>query len=151
MSHVNLYYHIVWRTKNSSRTINENHERELFAYIYGICKTKKCQLFRINSMPDHIHMCIGIHPTIAVSDFVKIIKQESSKWIDSRPDYFPMFTGWGNGYAGFTYSEKELPSVIAYIKNQKEHHKTKSFKEEYEEWLTEMGQNPEYDMLLKDE
>lgn len=150
MSHINLTYHIVWRTKHSQRTICEEHERNLYSYILGICKEKKCRLYRINSMPDHIHICVEIHPSISVSDFVRIIKQESSKWIKEHRDLFPMFDAWSNGYACFTFSTKDRPNVIEYIKSQKEHHQHKNFREEYEEWLKEMGVDDIADMFFKD-
>lgn len=119
MSHICLTYHIVWRTKNSRNTISESYERNLYAYIVGMAKEKQCYIYRINSMPDHLHMCVEIHPTIAVSQFVRIIKQETSKWIKEHPEWFPLFDGWGNGYAVFTYSFKERNRVIEYIRNQK--------------------------------
>lgn len=151
MPHISLTYHIVWRTKRSQPTITEAHERELYAYIFGICKQKNCHLYRLSSMPDHVHMCVEVHPTVALSEFVKVVKQESSKWLKEHNKEFPMFDGWANGYAAFSYSAKERPTVIEYIKNQKEHHKHKSFREEYEEWLQEMGLNPAQDMFLRDE
>lgn len=150
MAHIDLTYHIVWRTKCSMRAISEEHERDLYAYILGICKMKDCHLYRINSMPDHVHMCIAVHPKIALSDFVKIIKQESSKWMKEKHEWFPLFEGWGNGYAAFTYSAKERPTVIEYIKCQKEHHKRLSFSEEYNAWLLERDMDPETDLFLKD-
>ncbi len=79
MSHISLTYHIVWRTKFSHHTINVEHERDFYAYVYGFCKRKKCTLYRINSMPDHVHMCLELNPTIALSDFMKTLKQETSK------------------------------------------------------------------------
>lgn len=151
MSHISLTYHIIWRTKCSHRTISEAHERDLYNYIFGICKAKKCTLYRISSMPDHFHICIEIHPTIALSDFMKILKQESSNWIRQHREWFPNFDAWGNGYAAFTYSAKERENVVAYIKNQKEHHKTADFKEEYNNLLREFDLNPDEDMFLKDE
>ncbi|MCQ2210175.1 MAG: IS200/IS605 family transposase [Paludibacteraceae bacterium] len=150
MAHLNLTYHIVWRTKCSQRTISETYERELYAYILGLCIEKKCHLYRINSMPDHVHICVEIHPTIAVSEFVRIVKQETSKWMKEKREKFPMFDGWGNGYAGFTYSVKERPAVIKYIKEQKIHHKEKSFRKEFEEWQREMGEDPTKDLFFKD-
>ena len=150
MSHISLTYHIVWRTKCSRRTITESHERDLYAYILSIINNKHCHLHRINSMPDHIHMCLEIHPTISVSDIIRVIKQESSKWIKERRDWFPTFDGWGNGYAAFTYSYSERANVINYIKEQKEHHKRLSFKEEYENILQEFGLDPNEDLFLKD-
>ncbi len=150
MSHVKLTYHIVWRTKFSRSTISERYERELYKYILGICTEKKSHLYRINSMPDHVHMCVEIHPMIAVSEFVKILKQETSKWMKEHNEYFPIFEGWGNGYACFTYSVQERPKVIEYIRSQKEHHHRKSFREEYDEWLAEMGLDPRDDLFFKD-
>ena len=150
MAHLNLTYHIVWRTKYSEHTINEEHERKLYAYILGMCKAKQCHLYRINSMPDHIHMCVEVHPTIALSEFVRIIKQETSKWMKEHNEWYPMFRGWANGYAAFTYSLKERPTVIEYIKNQKTHHKTKPFRQEYDEWLQEMGMDPNDDLFFRD-
>mgnify|MGYP003290347784 CR=1 FL=1 len=150
MAHLNLTYHIVWRTKCSQRTINETYERELYAYILGMCNEKKCHLYRINSMPDHVHMCVEIHPTLAVSEFVRVIKQETSKWLKEKRHKFPMFEGWGNGYAGFTYAAADRPTVINYIKNQKEHHHKMTFREEYEDLLREFGLDPKEDKLLED-
>ena len=151
MSHISLTYHIVWRTKYSRPTIDELHERDLYLYINGICKAKKCKIFRLNSMPDHIHLGIEIPPCLALRDFMKILKQETSKWIKEHREWFPMFDSWGNGYAAFTYSVQERPMVIEYIKNQKEHHKHITFREEYDAWLTEMGIDPKEDLFFKDD
>ena len=150
MSHISLTYHIIWRTHRSERTIPEEHERDLYAYIMGICNAKKCHLYRINSMPDHLHLCLEVHPTLALSEFVQVVKQESSRWLKEHREWFPRFDGWGNGYAVFTYSVKERPVVIEYIKNQKVHHHKATFQEEYELLLREFGLDPEKDLFLKD-
>ena len=150
MSHISLTYHIIWRTKWSRKTINEMHEKDLYKYIYGICKEKKCKLHRINSMPDHIHLCVEISPTIALSDFMKAVKQASSLWIKEHSDWFPAFDFWGSGYAAFTYSKRDRPFVIEYIKNQKSHHHQKTFKDEYKELMTEFGQDLSKDTFLQD-
>ena len=102
-------------------------------------------------MPDHIHLCIEVHPSLALSDFMRILKQETSKWIKEHKHWFPLFDGWANGYAAFTYSVQERPTVVEYIKNQKEHHKHTSFREEYDAWLTGMGFNPKDDLFFKDD
>ena len=95
-------------------------------------------------------MCLTIHPSLAVSTFMQTLKQESSKWMSMAKDKFPAFERWGNGYAAFTYSINELNTVIDYIRNQKEHHKKVDLNEEFNQWLREMGINPEEDMFLKD-
>lgn len=148
MSYFSLTYHIVWRTKCSLPTINEEHERDLYAYIFGFCKEKKCKLYRINSMPEHIHMCVEIHPTISVSEFMKVLKKESSQWMKEHKEWFPLFEAWGNGYASFTYSAEDRPNIINYIRNQKEHHKKVDFRKEYEDMLIEFGFEPDKDVFF---
>ncbi len=150
MSHIALTYHIIWRTKHSAPTICEEHERDLYAFIYGICQQKSCHVYRLNSMPDHFHICVEVHPKISLSDFMQVVKQESSRWIKEHREWFPHFDGWGNGYAAFTYSVKERPMVINYIKSQKEHHHKATFREEYEALMREFGLDPEKDLFLKD-
>lgn len=145
-----MTYHIIWRTKRSERTIHEEHERDLYAYIHGICREKKCHLYRINSMPDHFHMCLEVHPTLSLSSFMQTVKQESSRWISSHKTWFPHFDGWGNGYAAFTYSVKERAQVIEYIKYQKVHHHKTTFREEYEELMKCFGLDPTKDYFLND-
>lgn len=101
-------------------------------------------------MPDHVHMCVEIHPTISLSNFMKIVKQESSAWLTEHREFFPLFDSWSNGYAAFTYSVKERGNVIQYIKRQKEHHKVAAFRDEYESLLMEFGLDPKSDRLLED-
>lgn len=74
-------------------TIVEENEKELYAYIHGICKNKNCHLYRINSMPNHVHLCVSIHPNISVSEFMKVLKGETSKWMKDNKDLFPDFVG----------------------------------------------------------
>ena len=150
MSHISLTYHIIWRTKRSQRTIAEEHEREFYAYIHGMCKNMKCTLYRVNSMPDHVHICVEVHPTMALSDFMKAIKQGTSNWMKAQRSWYPDFEGWGNGYAAFTYAVKDRTDVVAYIRNQKEHHKKCDFRVEYNRMLMEFGLNPENDRFLED-
>ena len=150
MSHICFTYHIVWRTKRSECTITEQYERQLYAYLYGICKRRKCHVYRINSMPDHVHICLEILPIFSVSQFVKILKQESSKWISSNRDKFPYFCGWANGFAAFSYSPKERPNLVEYIKNQKKHHRRTSFQDEVSELMREMGLEMSVDLFFKD-
>ena len=150
MSRISFTYHVIWRTKRSEMTINEEHETELYRYINGICKGKNSKLYRINSMPDHVHMCVAVSPTIAFSEFMQVVKQESSKWMKSHPEWFPKFDSWGEGYAAFSYSVKDRPTIIKYVMNQKAHHKKKTFRKEYEDFLREFGIDPTTDLFLRD-
>ena len=149
MSYTCLLYHIVFRTKSGKNTIPEQHEKELYAYMMGIINNKKSKLYRIGGTQNHIHLLIDIHPTNAVSDFMKELKEYSSKWLAQNPK-FPNFEGWAISFAGFTYNINDKQTIINYIKNQKEHHKTITFEEEYRKLLIENGIEIDERYFLKD-
>ena len=149
MSYTKLIYHIVFRTKHSIRALNEENERELYAYIYGIAKSYNAFVYRIGGMPDHIHILLDFPPTYALSDFMREMKKSTSKWI-KECGKFPYFTGWGEGFAAFSYSKDEIDTIINYIKNQKEHHRVVTFAEEYRNFLLENGLTPDERFFLKD-
>jgi putative transposase len=149
MSYTRLLYHIVFRTKNSKNTIPEAHEKELYAYLMGIINNKKSTLYRIGGTANHIHLLIDLHPTIALSDFMKELKEYSSKWM-AKNLHFPHFEGWAVSFAGFTYNLKEKETIINYIKNQKEHHKSVSFEEELRSFLIENGMEIDEHYFLKE-
>jgi len=150
MSHISIYYHIIWRTKRSEQSILEENERQLFAYIFGFCNQKKSVLYRINGMPDHVHMLVSINRTISIASFMKVLKTETSKWMKSS-GLFPDFTGWGNGYACFTYSFLEKQNVYNYILNQKTHHQSEAMFPEVRRLMLENGLDPEGDSFFKDD
>ena len=131
-----VFYQIVFSTKNREMSISEEYEQELYKYIWVIINNHKCKLYRINSMPDHIHIFSDLHPTICLSDYVKAIKVASSIWM-KETGYFKEFTGWQEGYGAFTYSNRERDMIIDYVKNQKEHHHTETFYDEYKRLLAE--------------
>ena len=92
----------------------------------------------MNGMEDHIHIFSDLHPTVSLGDYVKDIKIASNLWM-KESGKFPLFEGWQDGYGAFTYSIKEKDIIINYIKNQKEHHKSESFYDEYKRLLEEHG------------
>ncbi len=136
MSYRQIFYQIVFGTKYRKPTINNEFEKELYKYIYGIIKNKKCKLYRVNGMEDHIHIMSDLHPTICLSDYIKDIKVASSIWM-KESGKFPAFEGWQDKYGAFTYSVREKNMIINYIKNQKEHHKKESFYDEFKRLLIE--------------
>jgi len=93
-------------------------------------------------MPDHLHMFFGMRPNQALSDIIRIVKGDSSEWINSQHITGPVFR-WQEGYGAFRYEKKQIPVVASYIENQELHHETKTFIEEYIELLEEFG--VEYD------
>ena len=135
-------YHIVIRTKSSLKSINQDRANDLYAYFSGIFKNKKCHLYRINGIENHIHILTDISPTILPIDFVRDIKVASSLWMKNS-GLFPMFKGWAVGYGSFTCSYYDLDRLIEYIKNQREHHKKVTFEEEYRELLLQNGIIPD--------
>lgn len=129
-----IYIHIVFAVKGRNNLIKKEWEEELYKYITGIIQNKGQKMLAINGMPDHIHILIGMKPSCCLSDLVREIKKSSNAFIKEKR--FSKFKfEWQEGYGAFSYSHSALGNVIAYIDNQKKHHKTKSFKEEYKAFL----------------
>jgi REP element-mobilizing transposase RayT len=149
MSYTRLLFHVVFHTKHNNPTIPEAHEKELYAYIMGIVNNKKSKLYRIGGTENHIHLLVDIHPTIALSSFMKELKEYSSKWLLKNPN-FPDFESWAVSFAGFTCNFNDKQAIINYIKNQKEHHKIVSFEEEYRRFLADNGIDIDERYFLKD-
>ena len=149
MSYTQTYYHIVLRTHCSVPAIVEEHERELYSYILGFTKNKGGHLYRIGSMPDHVHLFVSLPATLAMSKFVQELKVSTSKWLKANP-HFPLFSGWTKEYAGFSKSLRDKATVVRYIARQKEHHHSVTFEEEYRKFLTENGVKIKEEYFLKD-
>ena len=131
-----IFYQIVFGTKNRKPTIAKANEEELYKYIWGIIRNKRCKLLRINGIEDHIHIMSDLHPSLCLSDYIKDIKTASNIWM-KQSGKFDIFEGWQDGYGAFTYSIREKDMIIDYIKNQKEHHKTETFSDEFKRLLIE--------------
>ena len=138
MAYTKLIYHIILRTHQGTAPIVEAYERDLYMYIYGFCKNHQCVLYRINGMPDHIHMLVSLHPTIAVASFVHDLKIATNNYMTAHREHFPSFTKWEQGYCALTYAESDKENVIQYIINQKQHHNQHSVRDElmslFKEW-----------------
>ncbi len=125
-----LYVQIVFAVKGRQNLISNKWKDELYKYITGIVANENQKLIAINGMPDHIHILIGIKPNKALSDLVRDIKANSSRFINEKRWINVKFE-WQSGFGAFTYSHSHLANVINYIQHQEEHHQTKTFKEEY--------------------
>lgn len=135
-TYTQILFQIVFSTKNRERTMKTEKRVELYKYIWGIMKNKKCHLYQIGGIEDHIHIVTHIHPTISLSALIKDIKVASSEYI-KRESLFQNFTGWQDGYAAFTYSLSEKDKLVNYVKNQVEHHKVITYHEELKQLLIE--------------
>jgi REP element-mobilizing transposase RayT len=114
--------------------IDDQWRDELHKYITGIVQAHGHKMLQINSMPDHLHCLFGMRPVQALSELMKQVKQDSSKWINAHRLTKGKFS-WQAGYGAFSYSKSQLPQVIQYIQNQQEHHKKRTFIEEYRAML----------------
>ena len=130
MAYTKLIYHIVFRPHNNAPVITEKYERDLYMYIYGFCRNRQYVLYRINGMPDHIHILIGLPATISIASFVHDLKIACGNYMRNNVDKYPRFESWERGYGAFTCSENEKEKVIHYIINQKVHHKKVSTHDE---------------------
>ena len=125
-----IYIQVVFAVQNRNALILPSWEEELFKYITGIVQNKEQKMLAINGTKNHIHFFIGMKPTCCLSDLVREIKKASSVFIKEKKFTKYKFQ-WQEGFGAFSYSHSQLGDVIRYIENQKEHHRRKSFKEEY--------------------
>ncbi len=137
-TYTQILYQIVFSTRSHENTLKSKELEKLYHYIFGILKNKKCFLYKIGGVENHIHIIMSVHPTVSLSGLMKDIKLASSDWI-KRERIFPYFNGWQDGYGAFTYSIDAKERLIEYVNNQVEHHKKKTFREEYKELLKEHG------------
>ena len=129
-TYTSLYYHIVFSTKNRELWIKPDVEQRIWAYLGGIAKQNKMKPLQIGGMDDHVHVLLGAPAVLAPAKIAQLIKGGSSTWIHET---FPQMKGfgWQDGYGAFTVSKSNVPSLSEYIQGQRDHHRTKSFQEEY--------------------
>jgi putative transposase len=129
-----LFYHIVFSTKSRAGFIRPDIEERIWAYLGGVARHHKMTPIQIGGIEDHIHALVMAPPTLAPFEIAKYLKGDSSKWIrEEFPDLLNF--GWQDGYASFTVSKSNVPSVVSYIQNQRAHHQTQTFQDEYLEFL----------------
>ncbi|MDG4945877.1 IS200/IS605 family transposase [Weeksellaceae bacterium KMM 9713] len=143
-----IYIQVVFAVKGRNSLIKSDWEEELFKYITGIVQNKGQKMLAINGMPDHIHFLIGMKPSCCLSDLVREIKKSSNLFINENGFSKYKFE-WQEGYGAFSYSHSALDNVIKYINNQKEHHRTKTFKEEYKDFLLKFQVEHKDEYLFK--
>ncbi|WP_338815653.1 IS200/IS605 family transposase (plasmid) [Bernardetia sp. Wsw4-3y2] len=125
-----LYIQIVFAVKGRNSLIKESFRDELQKYMTGVVREKGHKLLAIYCMPDHTHLLIGLKPDLSISELVQQVKTSSNKFIKEKKFLKTKFE-WQKGYGAFSYSKSALDTVIKYVLNQPEHHKKRTFKEEY--------------------
>jgi REP element-mobilizing transposase RayT len=135
MSHsfVLLVSHIIFSTKNRRPMLKAEIRDELYAYTGGLLRSEKC-LLKAGGIPDHVHLLAQLNATLPVATCVQKIKTNTSRWLKRRFRTHCKFA-WQEGYAAFSVSPSQIPKVKAYIENQEEHHRKKSFREELRDLL----------------
>jgi len=144
-TYTQIYIQIVFAVKGRQNLIKKENREELHKFIAGIIGKREQKLLAIYTMPDHIHILVGLKANISVSDLVRDIKAGSSKFINDSKWNEQKFN-WQEGFGAFSYSKSSIDKVIKYILNQEEHHKLKTFKEEYIDFLQkfEIDYNEKY-------
>lgn len=129
-----IYFHAVFGVHRSCAFIPQNHEEEIHKYMAGIIREHQMKPIIVGGMPDHVHLFFSLPPSMAVSDIMRAVKSNSSKFINDKKMVLGRFQ-WQAGYGAFSYSHSLIDTVYQYILNQKAHHRTKTFREEYIDFL----------------
>jgi REP element-mobilizing transposase RayT len=129
-----MYLQFVFAVQNRASLIDPVWKDDLYKYITGIVQNNRHKLIAINGMPDHLHVFVGYKPHQLIPDLLQDIKGSSSRWINSRNFVKGKFN-WQEGYGSFSYSSSHIDYVVKYILNQEQHHKKRTFGEEYIEFL----------------
>lgn len=133
-TYTQLHIQIVFAVKYRIGLINKSWKEELHRYMTAILQATDHKMLQVNSMPDHIHILIGLRPQQSLSSLVQHVKTETSRWINQK-GFCPGRFAWQEGYGAFSYCKSHVPNVIRYIQNQEAHHRKETFLEEYERLL----------------
>ena len=148
-NYTQLYIHFVFAVLERRSLIQPEWKDELYKYITGIIKNNNHKLIAINGMPNHIHIFIGYHPNQLISDLIHDIKRCSSLWINENK-FSKLKFNWQTGYGAFSYSQSQISNVVNYIMEQEKHHKKKTFREEYIEFLKQFNIDYDERFILQD-
>ncbi len=137
-SYISALFHCVFGTKGRKRQISEDLQSRLWPFIGGIARENGMKALVVGGVDDHAHVLLSLPATVAVAKAIQIIKGGSSKWIR---DTFPQHGDfcWQEGYGAFSIGTSQTERTIAYIQSQKEHHRTKTFQEEFVSFLKRHG------------
>jgi putative transposase len=137
-TYTQLYFHVIFAVKGRSNLISPKWKEELNKYITGIITNKNQKLIAINGTPNHIHLLVGLKPDCCLSDLIRDVKANSSKFINEKKLVLGKFE-WQHGFGAFTLGNSQMNQIIKYINDQEEHHKKRDFKEEYVAFLKLYG------------
>ena len=133
-----LLTHIVFSTKDRDPMLNITIRGPLYAYLATVARNMDCECFRVGGMADHVHLAVRLSRTISMAQLVSELKTTSSRWLKDQSPALASFA-WQRGYGAFSVGPSDLPSLLQYIDSQEEHHRTRTFQEEYRSFLTKYG------------
>jgi putative transposase len=144
-TYTQIHIHAVFAVRNRECLIKKEWKVELYKYMTAIIQNNNHKVLVINGVEDHVHILFGMRPTQSLSELMQMIKGDSSKWINQNKLTTFKFS-WQEGFGAFSYSKSHVGNVVNYINNQEQHHKKKSFHEEYMEMLKkyEVDFDPNY-------
>ncbi|WP_396168003.1 IS200/IS605 family transposase [Flavobacterium sp.] len=131
-----MYIQAVFAVKYRKAVLHKDWRKDVFAVIGNLINETGCKTIIVNGVEDHVHCFLGLKPTVSISELMKTVKAKSSKYINDNNFLLDRFE-WQVGYGAFSYSHSHINRVFKYIENQEEHHRKKSFKEEYLKYLDE--------------
>jgi putative transposase len=129
-----VYIQVVFAVKYRDAVIADDWKTKVFSVIGNLINETGCKTIIVNGVEDHVHCFLGLKPTVSISELMKTVKAKSSKYINDQKLTISRFE-WQEGYGAFSYSQSQIDAVYKYVANQEEHHKKKTFKQEYLEFL----------------
>lgn len=130
----NILLHLIFSTKDRHPWLHTGIRDNTHAFLAGVVRQSGCEAYRVGGVADHVHLAIGLSPTLAVANLVKELKTVSNKWLKAQDDSFQKFS-WQNGYGVFSVGMSQKETLLHYIDTQEEHHRTQSFQDEYRAFL----------------
>jgi putative transposase len=134
-TYTSIHLHLVFSTKNRERWITPDIEQSVWSYLGGICRSHGVKALHIGGVEDHVHLLISLPTTMALSEWMRRLKGESSKWISGQWPALKAFS-WQDGYGAFSVGQSQVADTIQYITRQREHHAKSSFENEYRKFVT---------------
>ncbi len=122
--------HIIYSTKDRFACLDASTRPHLYAYLATVTRNSKCEAYRVGGTADHVHLAVRLSRTITIAGLVEELKTSSSKWLKMQRPELRRFS-WQRGYGAFSVGQNELEDLTTYVSNQEEHHKVRTFQEEY--------------------
>jgi putative transposase len=130
--------HVIFSTRDRYPWLDGNVRSRMHAYLATICRDAEAEAFRVGGVADHVHLLVTLPRTLSQAELVESLKKKSSKWIKELAAEYGKFY-WQRGYGAFSVSPSQLNAVIKYVETQEEHHRSRTFQEEYREFLRKHG------------